>query len=173
MIEVKEYIDGTAVINDGLSINRNGDVIIGKDLEVDGDITVNGNLNGIVKKISAPESTTLTDEQIKDITDGVFLEGNFLGYVNPIMGPALFYGGEEGKDYAKGAVIAGGGIIGGYLITMATKVITATGPTSPIVQINSVSTINGSKYYVIPTVPASGTHVLKAVNGTLTWVAEE
>lgn len=41
MIEVKEYADGVAVINDGLSIGKEGDVAVGRNLEVDGMLTVN------------------------------------------------------------------------------------------------------------------------------------
>lgn len=36
MIEVKEFADGSAVINDGLSVNKNGDVTVGRNLEVEG-----------------------------------------------------------------------------------------------------------------------------------------
>lgn len=39
MIDAKQYADGTVVINDGLSVNKNGDVTVGKDLHVDGAIT--------------------------------------------------------------------------------------------------------------------------------------
>ena len=58
----------------------------GKVLEViDGEWAIGGKK---VNVIDAPSSAVLTDEQFAKIKDGVFINGDFLGYKNPIMCPA-------------------------------------------------------------------------------------
>ena len=69
-------------------------------------VDIDGVIYGIptgnyVKYITAPESTTLTDEEIANIIDGVFIEGTFLGYKNPVLFPA----GDNGSSY-KGLILS-------------------------------------------------------------------
>lgn len=45
-----------------------------------------------VRIMPAPTSTTLTAEQILQIHDGAFIDGNFLGFYNPIIFPTGEYG---------------------------------------------------------------------------------
>jgi len=84
-----------------------------------------------VRIMDAPSSTTLTDEQIAQIIDGVFIEGAFLGYKNPVLLPATQLT-SENDDYV-GTFIVGqeyygqyewrGCILGIYIISKNTKVI--------------------------------------------------
>lgn len=70
MIEVKEYADGSAVINDGLSVNKNGDVEVGRNLKVDGVIEQNDIVFGVAtileSLVSAGSGTReATEEEIE------------------------------------------------------------------------------------------------------------
>ena len=117
-----------------------------------------------VRKISAPESTTLTDEEIETINKGIFIEGTFLGYTNPVLFPTL----ETGSAY-RGILIAGSSL-GVYVINKTTKGISLVSETTKLLNARSIGSVNGKS---LPDYPAdSGTFVLKCVDGTLTWVEE-
>ena len=132
------------------------------------DMPTNGQ---VVHKMTAPSSTTLTDEEIAKIVDGVFIEGTFLGATNPVLCPASIYN----NDYY-GFIIAQMGIYGNtrvthYRIKADTKVIS-------LYENNGfgfgyagvVSSMNGKS---IPAYPSdTGTFTLKMVNGVLTWVSD-
>ena len=120
-----------------------------------------------VKILPAPESTTLTDEQIDMIKGGTFVEGEFIGFKNPVLLPP-----RETEEYLVGIIMGdfeSGSVnaITTYRITKATKVIQASSGSFNIAQL---SYVNGKR---IPDYPAStGTFVLKSVDGVLTWVEE-
>jgi hypothetical protein len=117
-----------------------------------------------VKIIQAPTSTTLTDDIIAEFCKGCIINGSFLGFDNPIIMPA-----KETTIYYLGILIAGHEMTA-YRITKETKVIEKQ-LYSRVYALNSVGYINGK---LIPGYPSpTGTFVLKCVNGTLTWVAEE
>lgn len=124
-----------------------------------------------VRKMSAPESTTLTDEQIEKIIDGIFIEGEFLNLKNPVLFPASIF-----SDDYYGLVIGQFGDYGNtrithYRIHHTSKVISIYDSTGMTVSYNGV--ILGLNGKSIPTYPANtGTFVLKCVDGTLTWVEE-
>lgn len=116
-----------------------------------------------VKIIPAPKSTTLTDEQIGVITQGVFIDGTFLDYTNPIFLPTI----DQTLAYS-GVLISGTTIIA-YRILKETKVIEVQ-PSSRVYALNSVGYINSK---LIPNYPSSsGTFTLKIVDGVLTWVED-
>ena len=118
-----------------------------------------------VKIMDAPESTTLTDEEIAQIIEGTFIEGSFLGRNNPVLCPA-----DDLTSIYRGMFIASN-TIGVYEINKSSKVISLNSATVQTIALRSVSSLNGKN---IPTYPAStGTFVLKCVDGALTWVAEE
>lgn len=48
-----------------------------------------------VNRIDAPSSTVLTDEEFDKIISGIFINGDFLGYKNPILSPATYVAGES------------------------------------------------------------------------------
>ena len=122
------------------------------------------NLLPVVRKMPAPESTTLTDEQIEMIKDGVFIEGDFLGVSNPVLFPF-----RETTTYYGGLLLAGNGIYA-YNIVKSTKVISKNAQTNQFYDLGSVYAFNGKQ---VPAYPGdSGTYVLKYVNGVLTWVEE-
>ena len=121
-----------------------------------------------VRKMNAPSSTTLTDEEIEMIIDGVFVEGEFGIYKNPVLFPARYFG----DRYYQGVMISPGSticIIGSYLIDMNDKSI-ALNSANRYIGLNSLYTINGKQ---IPSYPSdTGTFVLKCIDGVLTWVEE-
>ena len=117
-----------------------------------------------VRIMNAPTSTTLTDEQIAQIREGVFINGEFLSHVNPVLFPF-----KETAGSYKGLILSSS-IIGVYTINPTTKVISLDGSTSKSLYIRSIFGFNGKD---IPDYPAStGTFVLKCVDGVLTWVSE-
>ena len=118
-----------------------------------------------VRIMDAPESTTLTDEQIAQILEGCFIEGTFLSLVNPVFLPV---GGETENVYY-GLILHGSGT-SAYYITKSTKAITKYPNTTGRWELSNISNINGKS---IPSYPANtGTFVLKCIDGVLTWVEE-
>lgn len=123
-----------------------------------------------VRKIPAPESTTLTDEEIALIQDGVFIEGEFLNFKNPVLFPA-----GESATLIRGIIIctnatAGASMLGCYSINKSAKTISVLQNTIPQVNLQSINQFNGKS---VPSYPANtGTFVLKCVDGVLTWVEE-
>lgn len=114
-----------------------------------------------VRKIPAPESTTLTEEEFEIIKDGVFIEGSFLTVANPVLYPPY----KDG-DYWYGIFI-GGASFGRYAIKDDTRVISMSGEASRSLQLRSIAAINGKTY---PSYPASDVrkHFISD-NGILKW----
>lgn len=124
-----------------------------------------------VKIIPAPESTTLSDDQINDIIKGTFLNANFLNLINPVFFPARSVSGDA---FYQGIVIAyqsaGSPIIGMYQINRTSKVIQIMSASTKVINLNSIESFNGKS---VPAYPSStGVFVLKCDNGTLKWVEE-
>ena len=118
-----------------------------------------------VRIMEAPESTTLTDEQIDQIKEGVFINGTFLTLKNPVLFPPF-----EVSSTLRGMIMSQVNI-GVYEINLSTKVISYVAESTQRVGLSSVYSLNGKP---IPAYPSSsGTFILKCVNGTLTWVEEE
>lgn len=130
-----------------------------------------------VKIMNAPSSSgtsaTLTDEQIAQIVQGVFINGNFLGIINPIIFPLGLWGDTTytgiivGKDSTTNAYTK----IKGCYIDIPNKVIHV----EPQLTIE-MNTVNGSinvNGKIIPNYPLdTGTFTLKCVDGVLTWVQD-
>lgn len=116
-----------------------------------------------VRIMDAPESTTLTDDQIAQVEEGVFINGEFLGVKNPILCPAYVDGSN------KIGLILTMNTVRCYLIN-SSKVISLVAPDQRRLYLNSIYAINNK---AIPAFPSNtGTFVLKSVDGTLTWVEE-
>lgn len=114
-----------------------------------------------VAKMPAPASTTLTDEEIDMIKDGVFIEGDFLNKTNMVLFPAKEYSG-----YYSGIFIATSEI-GTYQITKSSKVIGLIPVSSHTFDLRSISQINGKP---VPNYPSSDVYKqLVCDNGTLKW----
>ena len=122
-----------------------------------------------VRIMEAPESTTLTDEQIAQIEEGVFINGTFLGFKNPVLCPCELYG----STYY-GLIFSGGRTpnIRVYAINSATKVISlALESSNDYIRLSGVASLNNK---TIPAYPSdTGTFTLKCVDGVLTWVEDE
>ena len=135
-------------------------------------IKVNGVVYGTptgnyVKYIAAPESTTLTDEQIADIIDGVFIEGTFLGYKNPVLFPA----GDNGSSY-KGIILstygdAGASSIQIYSINKTSKVISTTG--DRILTLGNIYSLNGQLIPDFPNEPENDKVLVFNTSNQLEW----
>ena len=126
-----------------------------------------------VKIIPAPKSTTLTDEEIELITKGVFIEGIFLNYINPVFYPA-YSGVTTYYGFLSAVKQDGVGIIVAYSINKTTKVIIAqvnsfliSGPGNAVEIVGNVK-VKGN---TLPANPSNtGTFTLKMVDGSLAWV---
>ena len=128
-----------------------------------------------VRLMDAPESTTLTDEQISQIKEGVFINGTFAGYLNPILCPCR----QHSQDLI-GLIISPDGygtwasFVGIYKINTTSKVFSVNTPKITFndskVDIGSLGKVNNKN---IPSYPANtGTFTLKCVDGVLTWVQD-
>ena len=114
-----------------------------------------------VNKMPAPSSTTLSDEEISMIMNGVFIEGNFLGLTNPVFMPLS----ESGANY-RGMYLVGEKI-GAFTINKTTKVITLTATTTLRIDLNSIGAINGKN---LASYPANDVDkYLSCKQGTLGW----
>ena len=120
---------------------------------------------GVVRTMDAPASTTLTDEQLALIRGGIFINGAFLGYSNPILLPAI----SDGSNFR--GILLTDSSINLYLINKTAKVINVQGPTVRGLVLNSIYSINAR---VVPDFPDTDgkTYFLKYVNGVLTWVED-
>lgn len=119
-----------------------------------------------VRIMNAPSSTTLNDEQIEVIKEGVFIDGEFLGFHNPVLFPPA----SAILDFHRGIIMgqkSGVATIQTYQIRN-TKVIELFDQF--LFDILNLRQLNGK---TIPTYPSdTGTFTLKCVDGVLTWVAD-
>lgn len=135
-------------------------------------IDIDGVIYGIptgnyVKYITAPESTTLTDEEIANIIDGVFIEGTFLGYKNPVLFPA----GDNGSSY-RGLILstygdAGASSIQLYSINKESKVISTTG--ERVLTLSNIYSINGIFIPDYPDNPENDKVLVFNTSNQLVW----
>lgn len=162
-----EGITSKGIANTG-SIENTGDI------EATGDISGSSlsvgttNINELfVKIMDAPESTTLTQEQINKIINGVFINGDFLGCHNPVLFPAF----RISYLYC-GLIICPNtdkNLISCYVIdTHDNGILIQSGQKN--LELNNLGKINEKS---IPNYPSNtGTFTLKMVNGNLTWVQD-
>ena len=81
----------------------------------------------VVRIMQAPESTTLTDEQMAQIIGGAFMEGTFLGMINPVFyATTINSGGNAYYGFCVGHVGDQGTLFEMYKIVPSTKVISST-----------------------------------------------
>lgn len=139
-----------------------------------------------VRKMDAPASTTLTDEEFAKIIEGVFINGDFLGFHNPVLDPAnLIFGNYTGLiRFSKAEKIG----IARYTINPTTKVISYSanndmlyyypglpGNILKVIQINN-TIIRDDMLKILnlatPQDASTSTYVPKLVNGTWTLVKE-
>ena len=140
-----------------------------------GDIDVATELIGkYVRIMDAPSSTTLSNEQVNQIIEGVFINGSFLGLSNPVLFPAQYNeGGNDYRGYLTSIDQYGRMLIKTYNInsskvisTTEAIVISPTGQTT----IANLGSVNSKS---IPSYPSStGSFTLKCVDGVLTWVED-
>lgn len=118
-----------------------------------------------VKIMQAPASTTLTDSEMAQIIEGRFINGTFLGVVNPVLCPATLEG-----SYYRGMVLYGN-LIRAYQILISTKVISMPTTSTPLLFLGSIGVFNGK---IVPAFPESstGSYINKYVNGTWQWSLE-
>lgn len=133
------------------------------------DKLVKGSLFGkYVRIINASDlSSPLTAEQVEILKQGVFVNGNYAGFINPVIFPFE-------RTYSTGFIMGRGGDghskISVYNIT-----------SSNVFQIlvdrfisyyNYRQWLFGNQYPSLPQDQTDKTYALKLVNGTLTWVEE-
>lgn len=141
----------------------------------EGEVSLAGKYVRIMK---APTSTTLTDEQIAQISEGVFMNGTFLNMKNPVFFPGHKYG-----AYIYGIAInvsdQGHCFIGPWRYSEINKKISLDGNKQiefimwdNKLNLKGVSSINGLSEPAVPADADTKTYIKKLVNGTLTWVEE-
>lgn len=134
-------------------------------------------IGSYVRIMDAPSSTTLTDEQIAQIQEGVFIKGTFLGQKNPILFPTVAVSDAQ----LTGVILSGYSnqnfLFSAYNINLSTKVISLDSSVGFQLQtiykqlnLKGLTSINNKSF---PTYPSNtGTFILKCVDGVLTWVAD-
>lgn len=138
-----------------------------KKLKVDGVIygIPTGNY---VKHISPPESTVLTDEELEDIANGVFINGEFLGFKNPVLFPC-----GEDSDYYYGVLI--GPRVGTYTTKIKNYAIVKTTRTIIVdtaydsIQLENIYQINGTTIPNYPNNPVKSQILVFGTNNQLSW----
>ena len=145
----------------------------GKVLEViNGEWSIGGKkVNVIDSPNTSGVDVEITQEQKAKILEGVFINGIFLGYKNPILTPAFYeYNGVFRGFILSGNPSSGLFVIGTYLIAINNHISVANTPLS--INPSNGKVILLGKY--LPDYPAdSGTFTLKCVDGTLTWVQDQ
>lgn len=144
-----------------------------------------------VRIMTIPESTTLTDEQIAQFVEGGFMNGVFLGLINPVFFPVVkdsygsyICGFVFGKTPTGSSVLSAYWISGSKVIQLYTQnPIIELGPGNATGRIDVKLISNKIRYNSgdleilnkkIPSYPSNtGTFTLKCVDGVLTWVADE
>ena len=134
-------------------------------------------LGSFVRIMDAPKSTTLTDEQIAQIREGVFINGNFLGYHNPILIPAQpvgvldgYYGGLliGTTEYPQqGPVIKGFSINTSKVIAASTNEISFNVGYSGRITIKGLYSLNDKLFPNYPSNDNIGHLICR--KGTLQW----
>lgn len=162
------------MIPSSVMTTHDGDAVFGKNVEVDGTLQVNTDIlqgsNFLVKGMLAPKSTTLTDDDIAQIVDGRFINGNFLGLKNPVFLPAQLVG-TAYYGIVMGYKESGENDIALYVIETTNKLISIGAANQKYIYLKNIGSVNGK---AIPNYPSgAGTFTLKSVNGTLTWVSEQ
>ena len=118
------------------------------------------------KVMTAPTSTTLTDEQINTIINGCVVYGTWLGNLNLVFLP---YGGDNANVYW-GLYFYGEGMRA-YSINKTTKVISIYGDAAARWRLYSIGYINGKQLPAYPN--DSATYNFKYENNQLAWVANQ
>ena len=188
----KYFLTILADIGAGLQFHKfevDGDVV---DYEVESASTTPESLIGkFVRIMDAPTSTTLTDEQIAQIIQGVFINGDFLDYHNPILLPSRT---SSDVPYLQIGVIIGTKPtyceIGYYQINTDTKTIGASSSTNikfgygygdieltaaRRITLNTTSAnvqLYGKNLPKPPADASTKTYILKLVNGSWEFIEE-
>ena len=118
------------------------------------------------KVMTAPTSTTLTDEQINTIINGCVIYGTWLGNLNLVFLP---YGGDNANVYW-GLYFYGEGMRA-YSINKTTKVISIYGDAAARWRLYSIGYVNGKQLPAYPN--DSATYNFKYENNQLVWVANQ
>lgn len=136
-------------------------------------IDIDGVIYGIptgnyVKYISPPESTVLTDEELNNIANGVFINGEYLGFKNPVLFPC-----GEDNGYYYGVLI--GPRVGtyttkikNYAIVKATKTIIVDTAYDSI-QLENIYQLNGVTIPNYPNSPIRSQILVFGTNNQLSW----
>ena len=132
------------------------------------DVTTPTKLFGkFVKVINAPESTTLTDEEKQDIVNGVFVNGDFLDYKNPIFFPATksgnYYYGMYAGPYNGTAYT----IVGQYQINPDNSIVDR--GIYGNIELRCISAFNGIVVPNYPSSPANNKILVYKTDNTLEW----
>ena len=124
-----------------------------------------GGVVNAVAIMGAPASTTLTDAEIAKIIGGVFINGTFLGFLNPVLFTAAVF-----PTYYFGLFMSAQQFRA-YYIDRSTKIITLRTANEAWFNLGSIQTFNGKTIPSFPTADGK-TYIIKYINGVLTWVEE-
>lgn len=132
------------------------------------DVTTPTKLFGkFVKIINAPSSTTLTDEEKQDIINGVFVNGEFLDYKNPIFFPATksgsYYYGMYAGPYNGTAYT----IIGQYQINPDNSIVDR--GVYGNIELRCIAALNGKVVPNFPSTPVESKILVYKSDDTLEW----
>lgn len=136
-------------------------------------IDIDGVIYGIptgnyVKYISPPEDTVLTDEELQNFINGVFINGNFVGFKNPVFFPC-----GDDENYWYGIVI--GSRVGTYTSKIKNFVISKETKTINVdtnfdsVMLENIYQLNGRSLPNYPSSPNYRRKLCYNTNNTLSW----
>lgn len=128
----------------------------------------NGNY---VKWINAPQGDTLTDQERDWIINGVFVNGDFLGYKNPVLFPAsksgnyyygVIAGPYEGTSYT---------IIGQYQINPDNSIVER--GVYGNIELRCIKVLNGAAIPEYPSSPTNRKKIVYNTDNTLQWIDDK
>ena len=142
--------------------------------EIEGGFDPSELVGKFVQVIEAPESTTLTDEQIALFREGIFVNGTFLGFSNPVFYPAV----ELADINTIGSLVVGRLsqriYVSKYVINKSTKAISLVQHYMEFdLAGSSIYTskifLNGKNFPDYPTDTTKAYKLVQQIGGTLAW----
>lgn len=166
--------NGSNILPEGNNSNLGSNNKLWNNLYLSGNLTDGTNSISVAelknyygfRVITAPSSTTLTDDELTAIRSGCIINGSFLGYEKIVFMPS----GEINYGEYDGLALIGNQLapeIRVYTINATSKLISLSATNSLRIRLGSISQINGK---ALPQYPSgNATYNLQQSNGTLQW----
>lgn len=157
--QARENIGAQEELSSGVNIKTiNGGSILGS-----------GNVD-LFPVIPVPGSTTLTDAEFTLFKRGVVVNGEFLGYMNPVFNPVGNISGTQNWQGTVDVIQSNGHPVRlVYRISGATKIIRLTQPYDNYIDVKQIKSINGKSYPAYPDNPDTKKLLTYGTDNQMSW----